>query len=211
MQASHLLLLVLALTAAAFYLGRARSRALAAPLGGVRHLHSLPVYYAMLVAIWCLVPALAVLGTWLLFDETIIRQLIIAGLPEAERPRGAAELSLTISRIRNLASGALEGGDLVSPAILEAAQRLNDLKALNRRALNVVVVSVAILGAAWGWLRVKPELRARQRVESALRVILLLCACVAIFTTVSARRRMGFAGTRACLEWSQDLHNADLA
>ena len=41
-----------------------------------------------------------------------------------------------------------------------------------------------MLGGAWGWLKIAPQLRARQQVEKILRVLFMLCALVAIMTTV---------------------------
>ncbi len=52
MQTGNLLLLLIVMVALAYYLGHQRSLALARPLGGIRHLHSLPFYYAMRAALW---------------------------------------------------------------------------------------------------------------------------------------------------------------
>ncbi|MEQ9510203.1 MAG: phosphate ABC transporter permease family protein, partial [Alloalcanivorax xenomutans] len=81
MQTGNLLLLLIVMVALAYYLGHQRSLALARPLGGIRHLHSLPFYYAMRAALWCALPALLILGAWLAFDDTIIRQTVMQGLP----------------------------------------------------------------------------------------------------------------------------------
>ena len=47
MQATNILILLLGFGAVAYYLGRGRSLAIAGPIGGIRKLHSLPVYYGM--------------------------------------------------------------------------------------------------------------------------------------------------------------------
>ena len=51
MQATNILILILALGIFAFYIGRGRSLALAKPLGGIRNLHSLPSYYGFHTAL----------------------------------------------------------------------------------------------------------------------------------------------------------------
>ena len=183
MQVMHLLLVVVGLTVVAFYAGNRRSRALAAPLGGVRNLRSLPVYYALLVALWCLVPAALVLGGWVLFDDTVIREAVMAALPEGQRPTDPGRLSLTMSRIENVASGALDAGR-VSPALQEAAERLQSLRSMNGYAMTATVLLVAVGGGLLGLWRVRPSFHARRRVEGTLRILLLLCASVAILTTV---------------------------
>ncbi len=70
MSASMLLLIVLALAAIGFILGRAR--ALSSAGGDSRHLHSLPSYYGWNVALWTLVPALAVLLVCLMAQPLVI-------------------------------------------------------------------------------------------------------------------------------------------
>ena len=82
MQTGNLLLLLVAMVAAAYYIGWQKSLAQARPLGGIRHLESLPFYYAMRAALWCAIPALVVLGTWLIFDDAIIQSTVMLSLPE---------------------------------------------------------------------------------------------------------------------------------
>lgn len=183
MQTGNLLLLVVVLVGLAYYLGLRRSLALARPLGGIRHLQSLPFYYAMRVALWCALPALVVLGLWMVLDDTLLRQLVVGSLPEALRPDSPGARDLLITQIQNVASGALPR-DVVAAPLAAAADRLAGLRAINRMALAVVVIAVALLGGAWGWARISPALRARQQVERILRVLFLLCALVAILTTV---------------------------
>jgi len=72
MQTGNLLLLLVVMVAGAYFVGLRRSYALARPLGGIRHLHSLPFYFAMRSAMWCAIPALVVLGLWLAFTAVYI-------------------------------------------------------------------------------------------------------------------------------------------
>ncbi len=51
-------------------------------------------------------------------------------------------------------------------------------------ALTVVIIVLCMLGGAWAWLKVSPQLRARQQVERVLQTLFMLCATVAILTTV---------------------------
>ncbi len=195
MQTGNLLLLLIVMVALAYYLGHQRSLALARPLGGIRHLHSLPFYYAMRAALWCALPALLILGAWLAFDDTIIRQTVMQGLPEALRPDSDGARGLLLSQIQNVASGSLSP-ESVDPAIAAAAERLNGLRTTSAMALTVVVIAVGLVGAAWGWVKIAPQLRARQQVESILRVIFMLCATVAILTTVGILMSVLFESIR---------------
>lgn len=183
MQTGNLLLLLVAMVALAYYLGQRRSLAMARPLGGIRHLQSLPFYYAMRAALWCALPALAVLLAWLVFDEGIIRSAVITSLPPEMRPASEGGRGLLLSQIQNIASGALPA-DSVRPEIANAAGLLQRLQNTNTMALSVVFIVVAMLGGAWGWLKIAPQMQARQQVEKILRVLFMLCALVAILTTV---------------------------
>lgn len=183
MQTGNLLLLLVVMVAGAYFVGLRRSYALARPLGGIRHLHSLPFYFAMRSAMWCAIPALVVLGLWLAFDDSIIRQQVLASLPAELRPTDSSSYNLTLSKIRNVASGSLPA-NFVEPPIAAAAEHLQSLRQTSAMALTVVVIVLCMFGGAWAWLKVSPQLRARQQVERVLQTIFMLCATVAILTTV---------------------------
>lgn len=183
MHAANLLIVLLMLSVVAYYMARARSVAQAQSLGGIRHLHSLPFFYGMRAAIWCVLPSILLLVLWLLLDEPIISSLLLGGLPESLQPTSAAENNLLLNRIENIASGALSS-ETADPALVAAAESLTSLRGTGRSLATAVVLSLAVLGAIWGWVKVSPKLRARQQVERVFRGALLSCACVAIFTTL---------------------------
>ena len=189
MQTGNLLLLLVVMIAGAYYMGHRRSFALARPLGGIRHLHSLPFYYAMRTAIWCAIPALVVLGVWLAFDDTLIRNMVMGSLPAASQPVDGSAANLMLNQISNVASGALSPAS-VSPEIAAAAEKLNSLRQLNTMAITVVVIVVAMRGTAWGWVKISPQMRARQQVEKVLQTLFMLSATIAILSaTASGQHR----------------------
>ncbi|MFT6928485.1 MAG: phosphate transport system permease protein, partial [Psychromonas sp.] len=77
MSLSALFVIIMIGATATYILGRSRSLALADNLGGIRHLHSLPLYYGAQAALWCLIPCLILLAMWTAFDDSVIRQIII--------------------------------------------------------------------------------------------------------------------------------------
>jgi phosphate transport system permease protein len=183
MQTANLLIVLLIVSILAYYVARGRSVAQAQPLGGIRHLHSLPFFYGMRAAIWCALPSILLLVLWLLFEEPIISSLLVGGLPESLQPTSTAEHNLLLNSIENIASGALSV-ETADPVLVTAAETLTSLRGTGRSLATAVVLSLAVLGAIWGWVKVSPKLRARQQVERVFRGILLSCACVAIFTTL---------------------------
>lgn len=150
MQAGNLVLLLIALGAVFYFFGWRRSYALSAPLGGVRHLHSLPGYYASLAAIWCVLPALALLGFWLVIDDAVIHTNLMTGLPSSIQPESEVDYRLLLNQIRNVAGGALNPA-FVPAEVAAAAEQLNAMQAKNQLMLNIAFISIAVLGGVWGW------------------------------------------------------------
>src|SRR3954468_18018876 len=93
------------LSIGAFWIGKSRSLALVGGTRGVRNLHSLPGHYGLMTAMWCALPALAVIGLWLTFQDAIILHLITRHLPAGVRDLPSNELSLVINDLRNLVAG----------------------------------------------------------------------------------------------------------
>lgn len=182
MQPANLLLLTVVLALVAYGLGYARSRSLAMPMGGIRHLKSLPFYYGARAALWCGIPALLVLAAWAAFEGKVIQILVIGSLPPEMIPTGEGAASLLVSKISNVASGALPPGFVEAP-IAEAAERLKALREQSRLYMSALVISVAVLAGFLGWLRIRPRLNARAQVESILKWLFFACAALAVLTT----------------------------
>ena len=183
MQSTTLILLLTGMAIAAFYFGRNRSVAVVGGPGHSVDLHSLPGYYGYYTAIWCLLPALAVLLLWVLAEPRVIEALVISGLPEAERTVSKGELNLLVNNIKNLAAGDAVSGE-VSAVLADAAQRLTEYTQQSRRILAVLVLGLAGLGGVGAWRRIRPNLRARNRVENVVLIALIAASSIAIFTTV---------------------------
>ena len=195
MQPANLLLLTIVCVLVAYGVGYARSRSLAMPLGGIRHLKSLPFYYGARAALWCGLPALVVLGLWVAFQGQVIQTLVIGSLPQEMLPNGEGEASLLLSKISNVASGALPPG-FVEPPIVDAAERLQALRAQSRMLMSALVVSVAVLAGFLGWLRIKPRVNARAQVEAILKWLFFACAALAILTTMGIIFSVAFETVR---------------
>lgn len=181
MQSTTVFIIVALLAGFSFWLGRQRSVQLAAPVGGVRHLHSLPSYYGWMTAVWCGLPAMLVLLVWMSSQEFIISQLVIAALPP-EFTSEAGSMALVLNEIKNVASGALS--EASRPEIQDAADHLVMMRDTATLAKTVLVLCLAIIGVSWGWSRISPELRARNQFENVIKGFLIFSSTLAIFTTV---------------------------
>jgi len=171
MLLSYLPLLIIALFGAgAFYASRARISA--APQ---RSLPGLPGHYGWYGTLWTVVPATLVYAAWTIIDDQVIRNVVLSDFPDLS---GAAATLLYVS-IENAAAGVMT--DDVPMASVELLLHLENLSAAARFAL---VTAVSVLGFFLGWRRIRPELTARDRVETALLVALFIASIIAILTTV---------------------------
>jgi phosphate transport system permease protein len=182
-QSTTLILILGAMSIAAFYLGRGRSIAVVGGPRGSTSLHSLPGYYGYFTAIWCLLPALAIFLLWTIAEPRVIVAMVVQGLPLAQQELSAGQLDLLVNNIQNLAAGDAVSGS-VDNALSEAAVRFNEYKELSRRILSVLTLGIGILGAAIAWRRIRPNLRARNRVEHVVLLLLIGASSIAIFTTI---------------------------
>ncbi|MCK7597991.1 phosphate ABC transporter permease subunit PstC [Microbulbifer sp. CAU 1566] len=180
MQTPTLFALLLLLILVAYGTGFSRALSAARSRGGVRSLASLPSYYGVHTALWCGLPALLILGTWLAFDDSIIRTLVMGGI--VDKPATLSGQNLLYAQIQNMAAGNLVGES--TPQLEAAAAHLTSLRENGQLLQTALILILSIGFGAFALLRISPEMRAREKVEKVLRAILLVCACAAIFTTV---------------------------
>ena len=163
---------------AAFGLGRGRSVALA----GEQRLNSLPYFYGMLTALWALLPGVALLGLWTIFDGAIIDYVAMQHLPEDLPNSTDDQLGLVMNQVYNIAYDKSSGD---APAyMLAAANAIGNLEQQSKWLKSIVVMGSMVIGAATVWLMINPQMKARVRVEALFRAALLACACIAILTTL---------------------------
>jgi phosphate transport system permease protein len=183
MSPATLIIILLALSSLAYYVGRRRAIAVGGDKIQLKQLHSRPTYYGALTAIWCGIPALLIFGFWLAFESNIITQLVVSDLPENIRNLPAARLNLVVNDIRNLVSGNIVSGE-IDPTMQAAADHYRSLKTTSNAALAVLTIAVAMLSLMVVRAKIKPVLRARNIVERVIKIILIACSTIAIFTTI---------------------------
>ena len=183
MDTSSLFLLTLSLGIFAFYLGRGRSLNIAGPLGGIRHMHSLPTYYGLNALLWCTLPPLLLLILWLIFDDLVINSVVVSALSEPLSTGDKADYNLLINKISNLSDGIISTQGQPQ-SLVAAASHMTALKSLSQWVLTALCAILAMVGLFFGWRKVSSDYRARQSVERVMQSLLLACACLAIFTTL---------------------------
>jgi phosphate transport system permease protein len=181
MSPAILLLLALGLGLVGWLAARARAWSFMKGLGSVK-LAALPSYHGWFVALWIIVPMVLFAILWSIVAPQLITQSVLASPAAAGLPEFGFQRQAILSEARAVASGA-------SQAVFNPAA--NDLVEPYRTAIahytTIGVVIALLIGfatGAWAFLRLKPDFRARTRVEKWVMGILLMASLVAILTTL---------------------------
>jgi phosphate transport system permease protein len=181
-SSSTLLLVVVGLAVLAYYLGRQRAVSAAAS-AGPRVFHSLPGYHGGYVALWCVLPALLLLALWQVVEPIWLRDAVLGQLPDEVRALPREQLGLIYNDIRNLVEGNVVSSN-PSAQVLAAAARYAALRQSSRGLAAAAVLVLGVACLVWAFRRVRPEFRARNRVERAIEYLLIAASLVAILTTI---------------------------
>jgi len=184
MHATTLLIVLLGLTTLAYYIGRKRAVATAGGAGRINSLHSLPSYYGFYAALWAAVPALLLMMLWSGIQDPVVTALVKSELPpNVVEGLSKGQLSLLLSDVKNLAQGNILSGE-VTPELEAAAAHFARLQQLASYALWLLALGLAVGGMALAVRQTKPDMRARNRVESIVQGIMIAFSSIAILTTL---------------------------
>jgi len=187
-----LFLAVLALSGLSYWLGSRQAAAFRANGG---RLHSLPSYHGTYLALLSGLPAIFMLLVWISFEEALIRQFVIAGLPDPFGQLHAGELALLMTDVRNMAAGAVPL-DVSRPHIIAAVDHYNRLKLISDVMSWVVVLAIGAAGLLLARRKLAPNFRARNSVERIFDVILICSSTLAILTTIGIVLSLVFEALR---------------
>lgn len=140
-------------------------------------------------------PAILISIVWLSFQPGITEGLVISALPETMKALSPDRLGLLVNDIHNLADGNIVSRN-ADPAMIAAAEQLNNFRAIGNSALFVVALVAAIVGGLYARTRLSPTLRARNQVEQAIKIFLMACSLIAIVTTIGIVLSLVFESVR---------------
>ncbi|MDG1905262.1 MAG: phosphate ABC transporter permease subunit PstC [Arenicella sp.] len=182
MTLSTLFIAVLMGAVVSYYIGRGRSHSIAKPVGGVRNLATLPSYYATLMSLWALLPALLLVFLWLVMDGSIISGLVRSELPLEAKQLNPDSLGLLMNQIGNLAEG-VGTLDALGAEYKPAVDRLIHLNSISATAMPVLVMLVMLIGMILGFRTIKADNNARYAVERVFNAVLFISSSIAVLTT----------------------------
>ena len=176
----YALLLILAMSLVAFYVGRSTALGFADGAGKV---HSLPGYHGAFVAVWVGMPAFILVILWALLQDSVVNQLLVASLPPTMTDGATpAQVNLYLQEIRNVASGRIFSQP--SPEIAAAAERYGAWQQVARWAMIVATLALMIIIMFVARRMLSKRFRARNNFERFLSGLMIACAVVAILTTI---------------------------
>lgn len=178
-----LLLLLLGFCALAFVAGRS----LAVRRTKTERAHSRPNQHGFYALIWVGLPSLAVLIAASIFSVPIERQLLHAGAPEAVSQLDPYRQAAFFSDARRIGAG-LEAQQIWPAPYAEElpseGRRAHQISSTLKWGGGVAAVISALLGGLYVSTRIRPDFRARNRVEGWISLALFICSVVAVLTTV---------------------------
>ena len=164
-----------------FFAGRRKALRLASAQGGIRELHSLPNHYGVLTGFSIGLPALLIYGLWLSMETSVIDVRILNELPP-QLTETSGSSSLALNDIKNTMAGTITVSK--DPDITLAASRYAEIQQAFRSAVSAAIIGLMGFMAFFAYRSISTTLRARNIVESAIKVVLILCSGVAILTTL---------------------------
>ena len=175
-----LILIAIGLGLAGWLAGRAKAWSFQKSDPQVR-LAARPTYHAWYVAIWIIIPVLAFIALWSFVAPQLVTQSVLASPGAENLPLFGFERDAWLAEARAVARGDAQA------VFNEGAQALIEpyREAINRYNLIGIVLTllIAFAGGAFAFLRVRPDFRARTKVERTVMTVLLLASLVAILTT----------------------------
>jgi phosphate transport system permease protein len=171
---------LVALVLAAFFLGRNRAIAVAGQAKGIT-MHSLPAYHGLLAASSVLIAMAVAYAIGAPLTEWLAKGSALAVLPADiaadELKRGAA-----LRDIGNIAAG--QPMSAVSPIMQEAADTYARTRATGAWSTFGAGATLALGALALILTRIDRMFRARNMFERVILAVLIVCALVAILTTI---------------------------
>jgi phosphate transport system permease protein len=192
MSTLALLFLILGLGAVAWISARAKASRFA--VAAVPRPHSRPNYHGWYVALWAIVPALIFLAIWGNVSNGLIMSATLESPVAASLPAGEMERNAILSELQGLASGSVEAAfNPLAQELLPAYRAAQSHYQLMATALSLIL---GFAGGAYAFLRLRPDFRARTRVERVVMAALLIASLIAILTTMGIVASLLFESVR---------------
>jgi len=176
-----LLFALVIMSSVAFFMGR--RRAMQSVQGDIEKLHSLPGHYGWFSAMITLLPGIFVIIVWMNVGPMLTNNMTLATLGGDNHNLAGFDRTLYLNDIRNLAAG-----DAISRPVTDelkkAAQYYLQTRETIFRIFAFLAIGLSALAAFLGLRRIRPDLRSRNFLETAVLTALIVCSTLSILITI---------------------------
>ena len=167
------------LVTGAFFAGQ--RRAVTVSSGRFVELHSLPVYHGAYVAIAVLVPMALVFVIGMPVVNHLAQSSALANFPDAVKV-DALQSSVILRDAARIAAGQFPGDP--GPQLQQAAEAMSRVRSFGASVIFFGGVAIGLAALIASFWKISVPFRARHYVERFVKVVLGVCAVVAILTTI---------------------------
>ena len=192
MTGPAILLLLVGLGLISWIFGRAKANRFIT--SGQKNLNSLPNYHGWYTALWAIVPALIFITIWSSASPALVTDMVLSDPVASELASDPFQRGAILSEARNIADN--PGQKAFNPE----ANELAPLYAAAQSHYDVIgalaLVLLCFAGAAYAFVRIRPDFRARKRVERLVMIALLVSSLIAIIATIGIVASLTFETIR---------------
>ncbi len=141
---------------------------------------SLPEYYGYYLAAWCGLPALIILFFFSFSELYIVKTLILSDF-RADPSINDNKLNLIFSEIKAIAEKKFSG--TVPQNLVHYSEKFLSIYKIFELSKFVVIFSAIIFSLSFAYTQILKNIKAREGVEKTIKVVMFLCAAIAVFTT----------------------------
>ncbi|WOE74238.1 phosphate ABC transporter permease subunit PstC [Alterisphingorhabdus coralli] len=174
------LFLIVGLGVLGWLFGRAKANRFV--LAGKSSFNSLPNYHGWYVALWAMVPVIIFASIWISVSPALTTNMVLADPAAASLPEDPFARASVLSEARALSR------DASSQSFNPEAATLAPIYASAENYYQMIGIAAALLlgfaGAAYAFLKVRPDFRARSQVERVVLMVLLIASLIAILVTI---------------------------
>ena len=195
MTSTTLLFLILGLGLVAWFFGRLKAASM--QTGGKTSrsaLHSLPTYHGWYVALWAIVPAAIFMTVWSFVSPALITDAALTSSAAAQLPQDGFSRAAILSEARAIAYGFQVNA--FNPLSQSMVEPYRDAISYYQMIGAVAALLMVFACGVYAWLQIKPDLRARTKIERVTMLVLLLASLIAIVTTVGIFLSLVFESAR---------------
>jgi len=181
MSLSFLVICLAGLGLYSFFFGRRRIRAISRQ--SELKQHSQDTYHGSFLLICTTLLPLFILIIWSSFSPLILNAMLRSKLDILAGPLSVGEMGVQLAQAKALYAGIINPA-FVGDSVKQAAAYYGELVSMSNTARAVLVLSAAVAGIGYGARLLDVRFRARHRVESFAKWLMILASAIAVLTTI---------------------------